>query len=86
MGEGPLDLADPDRDPGKLGGIGVDLDPQDALGADHGEGPWQAQGLRLQDHLVLQVLEPEQGEHEEVARAAGRVQDPKARQPVEEAL
>lgn len=35
----PLDLADPDHDPGQFRREGVDLDAQHILGSDQGEGP-----------------------------------------------
>ena len=60
--------------------------PEHVLRPDHGEGPRQAQGLGLQVDLVLQVLERPEGEVEEVAGAAGGVQDAVMGEPREEAL
>ena len=53
----PLDLADPDRDAGQLGGIWVDLDALDVGRTDLRERPLETERLRLELHPVLQVLE-----------------------------
>jgi hypothetical protein len=74
--EHPLDLADPDRHPGELGGIRVDLDPQDRLRADAGEllGDPEDEGAPP-DGLELEVLERLKGDVQEVARATGGIED-----------
>lgn len=82
----PLKLADPDRDAGEFGGVGVEFDPEHVLRADAREAARQAQRLGLQDHAVFEILESQQGEQQEVARAAGGVEHPEAGEAVEKAL
>ncbi|MBK5962748.1 hypothetical protein CCR95_01180 [Thiocystis minor] len=82
----PLNLADPDRDAGEFGGVGVEFESQHVLRADARETARQTEHLGLQDDAVFQILETQQGEQQEVARAAGRVEHPEAGEPVEKAL
>ena len=86
MRQHPLDLPDPDRHPGEFGGVRVQFDPQHAFRPNHRKGPGEPQGLGLQDDPVFQVLEPQQGQQQEVAGAAGRVQDPEVGEAGQEAL
>ena len=85
VGAHPLDLADPDRDAGELGGVGVELDAEHGLGPDCGEAAGQAERLGLEVGAVLDVLERAQREIEEVARAAGGVEHAERLEPFEEA-
>jgi hypothetical protein len=76
VGEHPLNLADPDDDARELGGVGVQLDAEQRLGTDLRElhrDPHRRR--RPQDRLALQVLEGEKGQVEEVAGAAGGIED-----------
>ena len=88
----PLDLADPDGHPGELGGVGVDLDAEDRLGADLGDLHRALEDERAPvDGLELEVLEGPQGDDQEVAasrrrgrargRAAGARGSPRRRPP-----
>ena len=79
----PLEFADPDRHPGELGRVGIDLDALDVGRADLRKRALQAQRLRLELHAMLEVLERLQREVEEIARAAGRVEHREPAQPVE---
>ncbi len=84
VGQHPLQFADPHRGPGQFGGVGVELDAQDVGGAGFdADLAVQAEGFGVQVGPVLQVLEGFQGEVEEVAGAAGRVQHPVVLQPLQ---
>ena len=80
----PLDLADPHRHPGQLGGVGVDLQPPHVGRADRRERPLKPHRLGFQLHPVLQVLERVQRQVQEVARAAGGVEHREGAKPGEE--
>jgi len=83
--EHPLDLADPDRDPGKLGGIWVDLDAEDRLRADARELLGDPEDERAPlNGLELEVLERPEGDVQEVARATGRIEDADRPETIEE--
>ncbi len=83
----PLDLADPDRHPGELGGVGVELDAQDRLGPHPRDLLREPQDERAPlDRLPLEVLERPQGDVQEVARAAGGVEDAHRPQAVKEGI
>src|SRR5581483_5233269 len=69
----PLQLADPDRDAGKLGGVGADLNAFHDLGSDFGLSGLQAQLLGFEIRLMLQVLQRAERQVEEVAGATGRI-------------
>ena len=80
----PLDLADPHRHPGQLGGVGVDLEPLDVGRADGRERARKPHRLGFQLDSVLQVLERVESEIEKVARTAGGIKHGKAAQIFEE--
>ena len=83
----PLDLADPDGHAGELGGVGVDLDAQDRLGADLRDLHRRCEDERAPvDRLELEVLERPQRDEQEVAGAAGGVEHADAAQSIEEGL
>ena len=79
----PLQVADPDDDLGEFLGVVVDLDAGQLRGADGGE---QADALlgRVGDDFFLQVQQQVQRDVEEVAGAAGRVEDRDVCQAVDE--
>jgi hypothetical protein len=82
--EHPLDLADPDRHPSELGGIRVDLNPEDRLRADTRELLSDPEDERAPpDDLKLEVLEGLEGDVQEVAGAAGRIEDPDGPEAIE---
>ena len=83
----PLDLADPDGHAGELGGVGVDLDAQDRLGADLRDLHRALEDERAPvDGLELEVLERPQRDDQEVAGAARGVEHADAAQSLEEGL
>jgi hypothetical protein len=85
MVEHPLDLADPDRDSGEFGGIRVDLDAQDRLRPDARKLLGDAQDERAPlNGLELEVLERSEGDVQEVARAAGGIEDADRPEAIEE--
>jgi len=85
VAEHPLDLADPDRDPRQLGGVGVDLDAQDRIGPDPRElaGLLEDQAPPL-DRLPLEVLERAERDEQEVAASAGGIEHAHPAQALEE--
>lgn len=73
--QAPLQLADPYRDAGEFGGIFVQFDAQHVVRAGHQVGlTVQAQFGGLQVAVVLHVFEALEGQEQEVAAAAGRVE------------
>ena len=83
----PLDVADPDGDPGQFGGEFVDLDPQDVVRSGlHPQLRLDAELLGLQMHLLFQIAQGLEGKVEKVPGAAGRVEDPKEVEPLHETV
>ena len=67
----PLQFADPHRDAGQFGGVGVELDAQHVGGAGvDADLALQAEGFGFEVGAVFQILEGFQREVEEVARSA----------------
>src|SRR5690606_2550451 len=81
----PLEVADPDDGLGEFRGVGVDLDAAELGGGDAGE---EAQGDLggggEGDDFLLAVEELLDGDVEEVARAAGGVEDGDGGEAVDE--
>ena len=73
---GPLEVADPDGHLGELEGVRVDLDAVELPGAHEGDLGGEAVVQGEDGDLLLQVLELLEGDVEEVAGAAGGVEDP----------
>jgi len=72
----PLEESDPEGHLRQLVGIGIDLDAVELPGADRGkEGGLHSIGTREEDDLLFQILKALEGDVEEVARAAGGVED-----------
>ena len=63
----PLNLADPHRHSRKLGGIWVELDPEDTFGPDAGEAPMKTERLGVEVGAVLDILQRPKRDVEEVA-------------------
>ena len=85
VSEHPLDLANPDGHSRQLGREWVDLDSEQVLWSDLREFLRDAQHQRAPlDRVVFEVLEELQRDVEEVAAAAGRVEDADGAQPFEE--
>ncbi|WP_116003428.1 MULTISPECIES: hypothetical protein [unclassified Simplicispira] len=73
--QAPLQLADPYRDAGEFGGVFVQFDAQHVVRAGHQVGlTVQAQFGGLQVAVVLHIFEALEGQEQEVAAAAGRVE------------
>lgn len=84
VGQAPLQLADPDGDAGQLGGVFVQLDTEHVVRAGDEVLLAVEPGLGgLVDAEVLDVLERLQAEEQEVAAAAGRVEDAEGAQALQ---
>src|SRR5690554_3367574 len=83
VGAVPLEVADPHDHAGELVGERVDLDAVELPRAEEAEA-WRADLLGEGDYLVLEVLHGLQGDVEEVAAAAGGVEDAHLVEIVEE--
>ena len=83
----PLDLADPDGHAGELGGVGVELDAEDRLGADLRD---LHRALEHEEpHLMAsnsRSLSAHRRDDQEVAGAAGGVEHADAAESIEEVL
>ena len=82
----PLNLADPHRQPGQFGGVGIDFDAEHGFRPDRRKTSLQAQRLRFQHDLMFDVLQRPQRQVQKVARAAGRVQHPERPQPFQKPM
>ena len=89
VGHAPLDFANPDADAGQFGGVFVDLDAQQVVRAgDQVLLAVQSQAGGLGDGEQFHVLEGFEAQEQEVAAAAGGVEDaerPQRFQPLDEA-
>ncbi|MNS46319.1 hypothetical protein D3C86_1586230 [compost metagenome] len=86
LSELPLNLPNPNGYPCQFGGVGVQFNAHYNLRTYLWEGARQPEHFGIEDDSVLQVLEAQQGEVQEVPRAAGRVEDPEVSQPPQEGL
>ena len=82
----PLDVADPDRRARELGGERVDLDAVQNFRPDARHDHAEAERFAFEDGAIFDVLDRLQREIEEIAGAAGRVEDAQAAQPVDEGV
>ena len=80
----PLDLTDPHGYAGQFGRVGVQFDPLHVGGADRGEGALESHRLGFQLYPVLQIVEGVERQVEEVAGAAGGIEDGELPKPLEE--
>ena len=80
----PLDLADPDRHARQIGRVRVELDALGVGPPDLLKRTLEAEGLPLELHSTLAVLEGLQRQTEEVPQAAGRIEYRKIAQPAQE--
>jgi hypothetical protein len=81
-----LNLANPDRQPRQLGGIVVDLDAPDRIGADRRKSALQAQRLGLQPDPMFDVFKDAQGDVQKIPGAAGRIEDTEDVKSTEKAM
>ena len=82
----PLNFPDPDRHPGQLGGVGVNLNPFDAFRPNRRKLPVQPQRLGVQIDAMFQVLERQQRQIQEIAGPTGRIENPRLPQPFQKAV
>ena len=82
----PLDVADPDDDACQGMSDGIDFDAVHLARVDFGRRHLQARPKRVLDDLFFQVHQHLQGDVEEVAAAAGRVEHGGAANPLQYAL
>jgi hypothetical protein len=76
VAEHPLNLADPDDNAGKLGGVGVEFDPKQRLGPHLGELHRHRKSQRApKDRFAFQVFESLQSKIKEVPGPTSRVED-----------
>ena len=80
----PLDFADPHRHARQLGRERVDLDAEHVLRADAGKLAAKPQRFALGVDAMLDVLQRLQAEIEEVAGAAGRIENAELLQALQE--
>ena len=80
----PLDVADPDRRAREFGGERVDLDAVQDFRPDARHDHAEAERLAFEDGAIFDVLDRLQREIEEIARAAGGIEDAQGAEPVDE--
>ncbi len=82
----PLDVADPDGRAREFGRERVDLDPMQDFRPDARHGHAETERLAIEDRAPLDVLHALKGEIEEIARAAGGVENTNRAEPVDESV